>query len=280
MSAAATRSIRPFMPTSDQMMSVFELEAGRQRSGWLWYTAEEVCTLLDLHVTVPANCDNLLFQRVQFKAGQHVYRTGKTFDNLYVVNTGFLKTMQFDQSDTEQVLGFPMRGDLIGVDGIDTRHYMSEAVALSDCDLVVLPFKTLSRLGQLYPSVDNMLYRIMSRELMRRQASIAMLSTTSAEARVARFLVALSERFAEMGYSCRTFNLRMTRQEIGSHLGLTLETVSRTLSGFADAGLITIHQRAVNINDLETLKALRRQPSSRSHAKHGKPGLTCLARRI
>ncbi|MFC4933217.1 Crp/Fnr family transcriptional regulator [Massilia sp. GCM10023247] len=260
-------------------MSVSKIEAGRQRSGWLWYTVEEVCSLLDIRLTFPVSCDNLLFQRVHFKAGQHVYRTGHTFDNLYVVNTGFLKIVQFDQSDNEQVLSFPMRGDLIGVDGIDTRQYMSEAVALSDCDLVVLPFKTLSRLGHLYPDVENMVYRIMSRELMRRQASIGMLSTMSAEARVARFLVSLSERFAAMGYSCRTFNLRMTRQEIGSHLGLTLETVSRTVSGFAEAGLITIHQRAVNINDLEALKALRRQPSSRSHAKYGAPGLICVARR-
>jgi len=102
---------------------------------------------------------------------------------------------------------------------------------------------------------------------VREQAMVSMLGALSAEARVARFLVSLSERYAEMGYSSKLFNLRMTRHEIGSYLGLTLETVSRTLSAFNEIGLISVDQRSIGIKDLDALKTLRRLPPSSSRAK-------------
>ena len=111
------------------------------------------------------------------------------------------------------------------------------------------------------------MYSVMSRELVREQAMVSMLGALSAEARVARFLVSLSDRFAEMGYSSKLFNLRMTRHEIGSYLGLTLETVSRTLSAFNEIGLISVDQRSIGIKDPEALKTLRRLPPSSSRAK-------------
>jgi CRP/FNR family transcriptional regulator len=106
------------------------------------------------------------------------------------------------------------------------------------------------------------MYSVMSRELVREQSMVSMLGALSAEARVARFLVSLSERFADMGYSSKLFNLRMTRHEIGSYLGLTLETVSRTLSAFNEIGLITVDQRSIGICDVEALRTLRRLPPS------------------
>jgi CRP/FNR family transcriptional regulator len=112
-----------------------------------------------------------------------------------------------------------------------------------------------------------MMYGVMSRELVREQTMIGMLGALSAEARVARFLVSLADRFAAMGYSSKLFNLRMTRHEIGSYLGLTLETVSRTLSAFNEIGMITVDQRTIGIKDAESLKTLRRLPPSRSRTK-------------
>ena len=102
--------------------------------------------------------------------------------------------------------------------------------------------------------LENVMYGVMSRELVREQAMIGMLGALSAEARVARFLVSLADRFAAMGYSSKLFNLRMTRHEIGSYLGLTLETVSRTLSAFNEIGLITVDQRTIGIKDAEALQ--------------------------
>ena len=243
------------------------MEAGRQRQGRLWSNLKEVCDLLHIPAACSVNAEELLFQHVQFKTGQRIHTIGQPFDTLYIVNSGFLKTVLIDEFGNEQVLSFPMKGDMLGVDGIHSRHYSSEAVALSDCDLILLPFKKLTALGRVHVELEHMMYGVMSRELVREQAMIGMLGALSAEARVARFLVSLAERFAQMGYSSKLFNLRMTRHEIGSYLGLTLETVSRTLSAFNEIGLITVDQRTIGIKDADALKTLRRLPPSRSRSK-------------
>jgi len=243
------------------------MEAGRQRQGRLWSNLKEVCDLLHIPAACSVNAEELLFQHVQFKTGQRIHTIGQPFDTLYIVNSGFLKTVLIDEFGNEQVLSFPMKGDMLGVDGIHSRHYASEAVALSDCDLILLPFKKLTALGRVHVELEHMMYGVMSRELVREQAMIGMLGALSAEARVARFLVSLADRFAQMGYSSKLFNLRMTRHEIGSYLGLTLETVSRTLSAFNEIGLITVDQRTIGIKDPDALKTLRRLPPSRSRSK-------------
>lgn len=242
-------------------------EAGWQRQGKLWSNLKELCDLLRIPATSCAGDEEFLFQHVQFKTGQRVHTIGQPFDTLYIVHSGFLKTVLIDEFGNEQVLNFPMKGDLFGVDGIHTKRYASEAVALSNCDLILLPFKKFAALGKTHVELEHAMYSVMSRELVREQAMVSMLGALSAEARVARFLVSLSERFAEMGYSSKLFNLRMTRHEIGSYLGLTLETVSRTLSAFNEIGLITVDQRAIGIKDVDALKTLRRLPPSSSRAK-------------
>jgi CRP/FNR family transcriptional regulator len=237
-------------------------EAGWQRQGNLWSTLKELCGLLRIPVTSTMTDDHLLFQHVPFKTGQRIHTIGQPFDALYIVHSGFLKTVLIDEYGNEQVMSFPMKGDLFGVDGIQTKRYASEAVALSNCDVVVVPFKKFIALGRSHIELEHAMYNVMSRELVREQGRVSMLGTLSAEARVARFLVSLSERFAEMGYSDKLFNLRMTRHEIGSYLGLTLETVSRTLSAFKEFGLIAVHQRSIGICDVESLRTLRRLPPS------------------
>jgi CRP/FNR family transcriptional regulator len=243
------------------------LEAGWQRQGKLWSNLKELCEVLRIPAAAANTDEELLFQHVQFKTGQRIHTIGQPFDTLYIVHSGFLKTVLIDEFGNEQVLSFPMKGDLFGVDGIHTKRYASEAVALSNCDLILLPFKKLTALGRVHVEFEHAMYSVMSRELVREQAMVSMLGALSAEARVARFLVSLSERYAEMGYSSKLFNLRMTRHEIGSYLGLTLETVSRTLSAFNEIGLITVDQRSIGIKDPEALKTLRRLPPSSSRAK-------------
>ena len=246
---------------------VSALDAGWQRQGKLWSNLKELCDVLRIPSVSALTDEELLFQHVQFKTGQRIHTIGQPFDTLYIVHSGFLKTVLIDEFGNEQVLSFPMKGDLFGVDGIHTRRYASEAVALSNCDLILLPFKKFTALGRTYVELEHAMYSVMSRELVREQAMVSMLGALSAEARVARFLVSLSDRFAEMGYSSKLFNLRMTRHEIGSYLGLTLETVSRTLSAFNEIGLITVDQRSIGIKDPDALKTLRRLPPSSSRAK-------------
>jgi CRP/FNR family transcriptional regulator len=235
--------------------------AGHPRQGPLWSTLDEICALLHIRCGSLAS-DKALFQHVQFKEGQRIYRVGQVFDSLYIVNAGFLKIATVDDAGNERVLSFPMKGDMLGLDGIHTHCHPCETLALSECNLILLPFARMSSIGRSNPDIENLMYRMMSRELAHRQEIIDMLGILSAEARVARFLISLAERFVGMGYSDKLFNLRMTRQEIGSYLGLTMETVSRTLSAFNEMGLITVRQRSVGINDPEALRALRRLPSS------------------
>jgi len=237
------------------------------RQGKLWSNLNEVCELLRIPTTSNFDDEEFLFQHVQFKAGQRIHTIGQPFDTLFIVHSGFLKTVLIDEFGNEQVLSFPMKGDMFGVDGIHTKRYMSEAVALSNCDLILLPFKKFTQLGRSHIEFEHSMYNVMSRELVREQAMVSMMGALSAEARVARFLVSLSERFAEMGYSSKLFNLRMTRHEIGSYLGLTLETVSRTLSAFNEIGFISVDQRSIGIKDLDALRTLRRLPPSSARAK-------------
>lgn len=233
------------------------LQAGRQCQGPLWSTLDEICALLRVPTSSPASA-RVLFQRVQCRTGQRIHRIGQAFDTLHVVNAGFLKTAVVDAAGNEQVLCFPMKGDMIGMDAIHGHTHTSETRALSDCDLVLLPFARLNNLSRVTPDVEHLMVHMMSRELALRQVLIGMLGTPSAEARVARFLIDLSDRYAAMGYSSTAFNLRMTRQEIGSYLGLTLETVSRTISLLNESGLISVHHRSIGIIDVQALRALRR----------------------
>jgi len=242
-------------------------DATWQRQGKLWSSLKELCEILRIPSVPAVSDEEFLFQHVQFKAGQRIHTIGQPFDTLYIVHSGFLKTVLIDEFGNEQVLSFPMKGDLFGVDGIHTKHYASEAVALSNCDLILLPFKKLTALGRAHSELEHAMYSVMSRELVREQAMVSMLGALSAEARVARFLVSLSERFADMGYSSKLFNLRMTRHEIGSYLGLTLETVSRTLSAFNEIGLISVDQRSICIKDVDALRTLRRLPPSSVRAR-------------
>jgi len=262
----ANASAAPASP-SPAPLQASPIDSGWHSQGKLWSSLRELCTVLHLPLVATMVCEEIQFQHMQFKAGQRIHTVGQPFDMLYIVHSGFLKTVLIDESGNEQVLSFPMKGDLFGVDGIHTQHYSSEAVALSNCDLILLPFKKFTALGRTHAELEHAIYSVMSRELVREQAMVSMLGALSAEARVARFLASLSSRFAEMGYSSKLFNLRMTRHEIGSYLGLTLETVSRTLSAFNEAGLISVDQRSIGINNLEALKTLRRLPLSNSKAK-------------
>lgn len=234
--------------------------SAQPRIGSLWSSMQEVCNLLRIPFFPQSGAAEQLFQHVQLKAGQRIHTIGQSFENLYLVRTGFVKTLLIDEFGNEQVLAFPMKGDMIGIDAIHGNRYQTESVALTLCEIVVLPFKTLAKVVAANPGMEMMLHGILSAELVRQQHLVGLLAGLSAEMRVAHFLVTLSERFAQMGYSSKLFNLRMTRQEIGSYLGLTLETVSRTLSAFNEAGLITVDQRSVGINDIQRLKSLRRLP--------------------
>jgi CRP/FNR family transcriptional regulator len=211
-----------------------------------------------LHIDCP---DEAWLARTAFalrrvREGESLVRAGDKFHSLYVVRSGCFKTVYTDLSGSEQVLGFPMSGDLMGADGIDSGHYSSTAISLETSEVVMVPLTSLTRLVYECPRLEALLYRVLSRELVRVQNMAWTLGTLGAEGRVAAFLLTLSARLGALGYSRCSFNLRMTRQEIGSYLGLKLETVSRALSALNSSGVIQVHQRSIDIVDADALRAV------------------------
>jgi CRP/FNR family transcriptional regulator len=227
----------------------------------------EVCNLLSIDPDTCSSYNDMLFQHIPLKRLQRIYTVGQPFDTLYVVHSGFLKTVLIDDFGTERILSFPMKGDLLGTDAIGYGRHSSETAALSDCSLIRLPFSEVVRLGRVHSEFENAFYRVLSRDITREQNLIGMLGALAAEARVAQFLVGLADRFNSIGYSDKLFNLRMTRQEIGSYLGLTFETVSRVMSALDAAGLINIDIKTVEIKDATGLRALgRKRPRTSIHS--------------
>ncbi len=211
-----------------------------------------------LHIDYP---DEIWLARTAFalrrvREGEALVHAGDKFHSLYVVRSGCFKTVYTDYSGSEQVLAFPMCGDLMGADGIDCGHYSSTAVSLDTSEVVIVPLASLARLVNECASLEDLLYRVLSRELVRVQNMAWTLGTLGAEGRVAAFLLNLSARLGALGYSRCSFNLRMTRQEIGSYLGLKLETVSRALSALNTAGIIQVHQRSIDITDADALRGV------------------------
>jgi CRP/FNR family transcriptional regulator, anaerobic regulatory protein len=237
------------------------------RTGWpergtLWSTLTDICKLLRVDVDVRDEAAEMLFQHRHIKPGQHVYRAGQSFESLYIVHSGFLKTVMLDGEGNERVLAFPMKGDLLGSDGIYKDRHASEVTALSDCDVVVVPFRQLLALSHSCSAFEQVIYRVVSREIVQEHANAAALAALHSDARVARFLALQSQRHAALGFSPRAFRLRMTRREIGSYLGLTLETVSRGMSALAAAGVITVNQREIEILQPDTLSSMQKSPGA------------------
>jgi CRP/FNR family transcriptional regulator len=185
--------------------------------------------------------------------GQSLYRSGVPLDALYVVRSGFVKTVVLLDDGREQVTGFFMAGNVLGIDAIGSGIHASDAVALDDCDLCVIPYERLARMSRELQPLQRQVHRMFSQEIVREQGMMFLLGSMSAEERVASFLLNLSKCFTARGFSPSEFLLRMTREEIGSFLGLKLETVSRTFSKLHKVGVIEVegkHVRIVRMSEL------------------------------
>ena len=192
----------------------------------------------------------------RLRRGERLFRAGDTFESLYAVRVGFLKTTALSADGLEQVMGFHMAGELVGLDGISDGTHMCEAVALEDTDVCVIPYAGIEAAASAVPKLRNHFHKVMSREIVREHGAMLLLGTMHADERLAIFLLNLSLRFEARHYSRTEFVLRMTRAEIGSLLGLKLETVSRTLSRFAQDGLLEVNQKHVRIVNPDGLRAI------------------------
>ena len=200
--------------------------------------------------------DELVNRRRTVKRGAYLYHSDTPLQSLYAIRSGFIKTAVSHADGREQVAGFHMPGDLMGLDAIGSGRHICDAMALEDCEVCEMPLDALEALSRKIPSLQQHFHRILSREIVRDHGMMLLLGSMRAEERLAAFLLNLSQRFAARGYSPTEFMLRMTREEIGSFLGLKLETVSRALTRMQENKLIEVRHRQVRILDLEKLRAL------------------------
>jgi CRP/FNR family transcriptional regulator len=198
--------------------------------------------------------DRLVFNRARLRRGESLYRTGDRFVSLYAVRKGFFKSLALIEDGREQVTGFSIPGEILGMDGIGPEQHSCNTVALEDSEVCAISFAGLQALAHDIPGLQHHFYKMMSREIVREQGMMLQLGSMNAEERLSMFLLDLSQRFAARGQSPSEFNLRMTREEIGSYLGLKLETVSRTFSKFQEEGLITVRQKFIGIRDSAGLR--------------------------
>jgi CRP/FNR family transcriptional regulator len=205
---------------------------------------------------VAAIISQLAAGKRRLRQGESLYRSGAAFHCIYVVRAGMFKTILIDSDGREQVTGFHMTGEVLGLDGIETELCQSSAVALEDSEVWEIPFSRMEALCRQDPAMQRMFHRLMSREIQRDYLMMLLLGSMSAEERLAAFLVNLSQRLTARGYSAVRFVLRMSRREIGSYLGLTLETVSRVFSRFQREGLIRAELKSVELKDLARLRAM------------------------
>ncbi|HEX7270897.1 MAG TPA: helix-turn-helix domain-containing protein [Casimicrobiaceae bacterium] len=228
------------------------------------------CTLCNLRQQcLPTGMDALSLADLQeaaqgrrkIRRGEVLYQAGDSFRAIYAVWLGFFKSYAVTEDGRGQITGFQMGGDILGLDGIDTAVHTLTVMALEDSEVCVFPYAQLGPASSHGHALQHQVHRAMSREIVREHNVMMLLGTMRAEERVATFLLNLSTRFAARGYAGAEFNLRMTREEIGSYLGLKLETVSRILSKFQEAGLIATRNRYVRLLDKMGLAELAGQPT-------------------
>ncbi len=200
--------------------------------------------------------DSLVASRRNLARGQTLFQAGEPFLSLYAVRTGFFKTCVASQDGRSQVTGFQMAGELLGLDGISTDQHSCDAVALEDSQVCVIPYSQMAALSREIGELQHQFHKLMSREIVREHGVMLLLGGTRAEERLAAFLLNLTQRLQARGFSASSLVLRMTRDEIGSYLGLTLETVSRAFSKLQGDGMLDVKQRQIRVLDAARLQAL------------------------
>jgi len=227
--------------------------APQQKSGCMTCSLRELCLPVGLTDDEIEHLGNLINHKFRVRRGEYLLHAGSDFRSLYAVKNGSFKTCVLKMDGRQQVTGFYMTGELLGLDAISPEKHTCDTIALDDSEVCEVPFKKLEEIGQSIPSLMCQFHKIMSREIVQDRGVMMLLGSMRAEERLAAFLLNLSTRLARRGYSPTDFILRATREDIGSYLGLKLETVSRSFSKLQEEGLITVNNKHVTLHDLDVL---------------------------
>ena len=206
--------------------------------------------------------DEIVARTQPIHKGDVLFRAGDKFNGIFSVRTGCMKLATSTEEGDEQIVGFYLPGEIIGLDGIEKEIHTCTAVALDTSSLCFIGFNHLTDVCKQIPTLSEQIFRVMGRELSHEHDLLLTVTKKHADGRIATFLLSLSNRFKVLGYSETEFRLPMSRSEIGNYLGLTFETVSRCLSKFQKQGLIEINHKYITILDLEAMHAVCNETTS------------------
>ncbi len=213
----------------------------------------QICLPLAVEPEQLDELDRIIRRGRALKRGEHLYRAADSFEAVYAVRSGALKTYAMSEDGDEQVTGFYLPGEIVGMDGISTAYHISSAKALETSTVCEIPFAHLEKLSIKIPSLQHHFFSLMSREIQEDRALLMLLSKKSADDRIAALLTTMAARQERRGLSSRLFRLPMSRYDIGNYLGLAVETVSRIFTRFQQQGLIRVQGREIEILDSERL---------------------------
>ncbi len=244
------------MTPAIRIASVTALPARAQRAHCATCAMNTMCLSSGLDEAETGRLDRIVARRRRVDRGERLFSVGDPFKYLYAVRFGHFKAFRLTPGGDQQVVGFHMTGEVLGLDAIGAGTHHSTAVALEDSEICEIPFSRLDELFVELPQMQRHFHRLMSHEIMREQSAMMFLGSMMAEQRLALFLLNQGKLYAARGYSPTTFQLRMSRDDIGNYLGLTIESVSRLLLRFRQKGWLRVAQREVELLDHASMEAL------------------------
>lgn len=255
LAAAVAQPVRAAMPVRFLAREEIDAQAPVAPLKTLCSTCHlrDLCLPCGMTGTDVQRLDGLMFGRRKVKLGEALFHAGDKFQFIYAVRSGTFKSSLVLKDGREQVSGFHMAGELMGLDGLAQGQHASTATALEDAEVCAIPYANLAELSVGNVSMQLIVSKLMSREIVREHSLMMLLGSMNAEERLAAFLLNISQRMKARGYSASEFHLRMSRAEIGSYLGMKLETVSRTFSAFQAQRLLEVDKRHIRIVDLAGL---------------------------
>lgn len=226
-----------------------------------------LCLPVSLNNSEMESLDNIIEKSRPLKKGDHLFHQGDTFESVFAIRAGSVKSYTITNEGEEQITGFYFPGEVVGLSGFDDKHYPVSTKIMETTTVCEIPFEHLDTLCGQLPELRRQVMRTMSKEIRDDQQMMLLLSKKNAEQRVATFLVKLSQRFQARGYSAHKFRLSMSRNEIGNYLGLAVETVSRIFTRFQKNELIQVEGKEVDLLNLESLYEVSGECDGKSNTK-------------
>lgn len=237
--------------TGNQVIKLSELKSHCQSC-----SLYDLCLPMGLESGEIEHLDKVIKRSQSIEKNKFLFRLGEPLKSVYAIRSGSFKTYLTNPDGTEQIVGFSLPGELLGMDAISDDRHICTAKALETSSICEIPFEKLESLARDIPGLQHQLFRLMSKEIQQDQNLMLLLAQMPAETRLASFLLGLSERLNKRGYAANEFNLSMSRGDIANMLGMAVETISRLLSHFQEIGLLHVERKHISVLNLDKLRKL------------------------